>query len=144
MPDFAIYVTLFAAAFGAATVLPLQSEAMLVGLLQADYPPLLLVAVASTGNILGSIVNWIIGRQIDRFKHRRWFPATDAGLERARRWYRRYGRWTLLLSWVPVIGDPLTIVAGVMREPFSTVILFVTIAKTGRYLILMAVVLQAS
>lgn len=142
MQETALYLSLFAMAFGAATILPLQSEAMLVGLLLADYPPLPVVAVASAGNVLGSIVNWIIGRQIERFGGRRWFPVSRARLDRARGWYRRYGRWSLLLSWVPVIGDPLTVVAGVMKEPLPIFVLLVTIAKMGRYLALMVLVLQ--
>lgn len=104
-------------ALAAATVLPMQSEAVLAGLLIADYSPCLLIAVASIGNVLGSVVNWLLGRGIEGFRHRRWLPASNAGLERAQRWYHRYGKWTLLLSWVPIVGDPLT-VAGVMRELF--------------------------
>ena len=137
------YAALFAVAFGAATLLPLQSEALLTGLLLAGYDPALLIAVAGAGNVLGSTVNWAIGREVDRFKHRRWFPATDAQLERARRWYQRYGKWSLLLSWVPVLGDPLTVVAGVMREPLSTFLVLVTVAKVGRYVALAVVVLGA-
>lgn len=137
------YAALFAVAFGAATLLPLQSEALLTGLLLAGYDPALLIAVAGAGNVLGSSVNWAIGREVDRFKHRRWFPATDAQLERARRWYQRYGKWSLLLSWVPVLGDPLTVVAGVMREPLSTFLVLVTVAKVGRYVALAVVVLGA-
>lgn len=143
MLELATYATLFAVAFGAATLLPLQSEALLIGLLLAEYPPALLIAVAGAGNVLGSTVNWAIGRQVDRFKHRRWFPANEAQLDRARRWYQRYGKWSLLLSWVPVVGDPLTVVAGVMREPLPSFLVLVTIAKVGRYMALAAVVLGA-
>ncbi len=73
-----VYAGLFVVAFGAATLLPLQSEALLTGLLLADYDPALLIAIASTGNVLGSTVNWGIGRQVERFRNRRWFPATEA------------------------------------------------------------------
>lgn len=136
-----VYTGLFVVAFGAATLLPLQSEALLTGLLLADYDPALLIAIASTGNVLGSTVNWGIGRQVERFRNRRWFPANEAQLERARGWYQRYGKWSLLLSWVPVIGDPLTLVAGVMRERLSTFLVLVTIAKVGRYIAVAALVL---
>ncbi len=138
-----VYAGLFVVAFGAATLLPLQSEALLTGLLLADYDPALLIAIASTGNVLGSTVNWGIGRQVERFRNRRWFPANEAQLERARGWYQRYGKWSLLLSWVPVIGDPLTLVAGIMRERLSTFLVLVTIAKVGRYIAVGAVVLGA-
>lgn len=143
MSELGVYAALFLVAFGAATLLPLQSEALLTGLLMADYAPALLVAIASIGNVLGSTVNWTIGRQVERFRDRRWFPANAAQLDRARGWYQRYGKWSLLLSWVPVVGDPLTVVAGVMREPLSTFLVLVTIAKVGRYIAIAAVVLGA-
>jgi membrane protein YqaA with SNARE-associated domain len=57
---------------------------------------------------------------------------------RAEQWYRRYGKWSLLASWLPIIGDPLTVVAGALREPFTTFVLIVTVAKAGRYLVLIA------
>ena len=134
-----VYAGLFAAAFLAATVFPAQSEAVLAGLiLSGDYPVAALVAVASVGNVLGAVVNWAIGRGIERFKDRRWFPAGPETLARAQGWYRRYGRWSLLLSWAPFIGDPLTVAAGVMREPFPVFLALVTVAKVGRYLVLAA------
>ena len=144
MADLAAYFGLFASALVAATILPMQSEAVLVGLLIADAQPAWeLVAVASLGNVLGSVINWILGRQVERFRDRRWFPASGATLERAKAWYARYGRWSLLLSWAPVIGDPLTVVAGVLREPLWSFLLLVTLAKVGRYVALAAVTLAA-
>ena len=98
--------------------------------------------MASLGNVLGAVVNWLLGRWIERFRDRPWFPAKGAALERAQGWYRRYGRWSLLLSWAPIIGDPLTVVAGVMREPFAVFLLLVTLAKVGRYLVLTAIALN--
>ena len=133
------YLILFLAAFGAATLLPLQSEAVLVGLLAlGEHPAWVLVVVASAGNVLGSWVNWLLGRYIEHWRHKRWFPVSESQLERAQRAYHRYGRWTLLLSWTPIIGDPLTLVAGVMREPLWSFMLIVTIAKTASYLVLAA------
>ena len=135
MTDLAAYAGLFGAALAAATILPAQSEAVLVGLLLADaYSPALLLLVASVGNTGGSAVNWLLGRSVERFRDRRWFPLDAARLARAQGWYRRYGRWSLLLSWVPVVGDPLTVAAGVMRESFPVFLLLVALAKTGRYL----------
>lgn len=125
---------LFFAAFGAATLLPLQSEAVLVGLIVSDrYWLGALLAVATAGNVLGSVVNWWIGRGIQRFQDKRWFPVSPANLEKTRLHYQRFGHWSLLLSWVPVIGDPLTLVAGVMREPLWRFLLIVTFAKGARY-----------
>ncbi|MEO9335984.1 YqaA family protein [Mesorhizobium sp. SB112] len=136
------YAGLFTSALIAATLLPMQSEAVLVGLLIAEYSPALLLIVATAGNVLGSAINWLLGRQVERFQDRSWFPASPERLERASNWYRKYGRWSLLLSWAPVIGDPLTLVAGVLREPFWTFLLIVTIAKFGRYAVLTAVTLN--
>lgn len=144
MADLASYFGLFASALVAATILPMQSEAVLVGLLIADaQPEWALVTVASLGNVLGSVINWLLGRQVERFRDRRWFPASEATLERSKAWYARYGRWSLLLSWAPVIGDPLTVVAGVLREPLWSFLLLVTLAKVGRYVVLAAVTLAA-
>lgn len=140
---FSAYTSLFAIAFLAATLLPLQSEAVLVGLLlTGDYPPAALVTVAIAGNVLGSCLNWGLGRGLERYRERRWFPASAEQLARAQQWYQRYGCWTLLLSWVPVVGDPLTLIAGVLREPLWRFLLLVTVAKAGRYLVLAAVVLN--
>lgn len=128
---------LFTIAFMAATVLPAQSEAALVGLQLAGYPVVPLVVVASVGNTLGAVVNWGLGRGVERFRDR-WFPVSAASLDRASAWYGRWGRWSLLLSWVPLGGDALTVAAGVLREPFWSFLLLVAIAKTGRYVAIAA------
>jgi len=134
MTDIAAYAGLFIAALVAATILPMQSEAVLIGLLLAGYEPWLLVAVASIGNVLGSLINWFLGRGAGLFLA--WLPAKDLKLERAQLWYHRYGRWSLLLSWAPIIGDALTVVAGILREPLPTFLLLVTIAKVSRYVVI--------
>lgn len=139
MLELSAYLGLFIAAFAAATLLPLQSEAVLSALLLAGTQPAwALLLVATLGNVLGSLLNWLLGRYIERWRNARWFPASGEQLDRARRSYARWGRWSLLLSWVPVIGDPLTLVAGVMREPLWRFLLLVTLAKGGRYLVLAA------
>ena len=129
MVNLSIYLGLFLSAFAAASLLPLQSEAVLVGLLlNGSQPVAVLLAVASLGNVLGSVLNAALGRGLERFHGRRWFPVSERQLERAKSRYRRYGRWSLLLSWMPLIGDPLTLVAGVMREPWWSFLLLVTVA----------------
>lgn len=136
------YLGLFLAALAAATLLPMQSEAALVAMLVSEhYLPLALVMVATAGNVLGSVANWVLGRGVEHFKHKRWFPVRGAKLEKAQVLYQRYGYWSLLLSWVPIIGDPITLVAGVMREPLWRFLLLVTLAKGGRYLLLTLLVL---
>lgn len=134
MTQLAELAGLFAVAFLAATIFPAQSEILLAGMVIAErHPTWVLVAVASAGNIAGSIVNWVLGRFIARLEGRRWFPVNRAQVAKAERWYRRWGKWSLLLSWAPIIGDPLTVVAGVLREPLPIFIVLVTIAKVGRY-----------
>ena len=136
------YLSLFTSALIAATVLPMQSEAVLVGLLTAGTSSVtVLLIVATTGNVLGAVINWCLGRFILRWRERRWFPASDRQLARAEGWYRRYGRWSLLGSWLPVVGDPLTIVAGILREPLIPFLILVTLAKGARYLVLASVTL---
>jgi membrane protein YqaA with SNARE-associated domain len=129
---------LFGAAFLAATIVPAQSEAVLIAAaLGTTLSPWLLLAVASVGNVLGSVVNWALGRGIARFRDRPWFPVSAAALERAERWYQRFGVWSLLASFVPIIGDPLTVVAGVLRVRLIVFVTLVAIAKTTRYAVLL-------
>ena len=131
------YLVLFFAAFGAATLLPLQSEAVLVALLlQAQHASFLLILVASLGNILGSCVNWYLGLKIEQFKNKKWFPISEVKMLKAEKIYQKYGFWSLLLSWTPVIGDPITLIAGLMKEKFWRFLLMVSIAKTARYIFL--------
>jgi membrane protein YqaA with SNARE-associated domain len=138
----AAYAGLFLAALGAASILPMQSEPVLVALLLlAEQPAWALVLVASIGNTLGSCLNWLLGRWIEHYRDRRWFPVKPDQLAKAEAWYRRWGKWSLLLSWAPLIGDPLTVIAGVLRENFWIFLLLVAIAKTGRYVVLALVTL---
>jgi membrane protein YqaA with SNARE-associated domain len=130
---------LFAAAFLAATILPLQSEALLVALLAAGgHPAWALLAVASLGNTLGSVANWALGRFLIRFRDRRWFPVKEAAYERARRAFLRWGLWSLLFAWLPFVGDPLTVVAGALKVRLPVFVLLVGFGKTARYAALIA------
>lgn len=131
------YLGLFVAAFVAATLLPLQSEAVLVGLLATErYQTWALLLIATAGNVLGSVVSWWLGRSVERYRHKRWFPISPEKLEKAQRAYQRFGRASLLFSWVPIIGDPITVVAGILREPFWSFLVLVALAKAARYLVL--------
>lgn len=128
---------LFLAALVAATLLPAQSELVLAGLLlESKFNPILLIAVASVGNVLGSVINWTMGRFLMRFSEHRWFPFSERQINRARAGYQRYGWWSLFASWMPIIGDPLTFIAGAMKEPIWRFLLVVTLAKAVRYIVL--------
>lgn len=142
MIDFAAYFGLFWAALVAASILPGQSEVVVVAMLLADYPVLPVLLVATVGNVLGAATSWWLGTQVERFRDRAWFPADNRGFDRARAWYHRYGRWSLLLSWVPVAGGPLTLVAGVMKEPLWSFMLLVGVAKFVRYAAVAVVTLK--
>jgi membrane protein YqaA with SNARE-associated domain len=143
MTEAGVYAGLFALAFLAATIFPAQSELGLSALLATgDFPVWALLAAASLGNTLGAVVNWALGRGIERLHDRKWFPASERQLERATRWYSHWGRWSLLLSWMPFGGDALTVIAGVLREPLPSFLVLVAIAKTGRYIVVAAVVMN--
>ncbi|UES48967.1 YqaA family protein [Roseibium aggregatum] len=134
---------LFGVSFLAATLLPAQSELGLSGLIALGTEPVvLLVAAASLGNTLGSMVNWGLGRSATAWSTASWFPVKPDKLAKATGWYHRYGRWSLLLSWAPIIGDPLTLAAGVLKEPFWSFTLLVAIAKTARYVAVALITLQ--
>lgn len=126
---------LFALSFLAATILPAQSEMALAVLQNMNrHDPMLLVAVASAGNILGALVNWLLGAYAMTFRNRSWFPVSEKSIDRAGAMYRKWGIWTLLLSWVPVVGDPLTLVAGIFRTRLWIFIPLVSVGKIARYL----------
>lgn len=131
------YVSMFMVAFLAATILPAQSEVLLVALLlRGDHDPWLLTLVASIGNTGGSCVNWALGRWLRHFSDRRWFPVPERALLKAEAYFKRWGLPSLLLAWTPFLGDPLTVVAGSLRVPFWLFTLLVAISKTGRYIVL--------
>ena len=137
------YLGLFLASLIAATFLPLQSELVLVSLLLTnDFSVATLFIVATVGNVLGSLVNWLLGLYLLRWRDKRWFPVSEARLIQAQQAYGRYGFWSLLLSWVPIIGDPLTLAAGVMREPLWRFLLMVSLAKAGRYLVVITLTMN--
>ena len=128
---------LFLSAFAAATVLPLQSEAVLLALLaKGHHSAIALLFFASLGNILGACVNWYLGLKIEHYKDKKWFPLSAQQMTRAQLSYQKYGYLTLLLSWVPIIGDPITLIAGLLKENFARFLLLVSLAKVGRYLFL--------
>ena len=98
---------LFLTAFLAATLLPVSSEAMLAWLAASDgADAVALICVATSGNTLGALVNWALGRWCLHWRDHRFFPVKPASLQSATEWMERRGRWLLLLAWLPVVGDP--------------------------------------
>src|SRR5690606_32069685 len=144
MEAFLAYLTLFLTSFAAATLLPAYSEILLGTLVSQNYPLFVLTLRETMGNTLGSVVNGLIGRQVDRFKHKRWFPVSELQLHKARNRFNRYGQWSLLLGWLPIGGDALTLVGGIMRVPWLNFVVLVAIGKGLRYAFVIWVVLEAS
>jgi membrane protein YqaA with SNARE-associated domain len=139
LADLSIYSGLFLSALVASTLLPISSEAVLAGLLatrRGEMAPLLVVA--TLGNTLGSVINWLLGRAIEHFRERPWFPINAKRYAAAKRQFRRYGMWSLLFAWLPIVGDPLTLVAGALRVPFWPFLILVATGKAARYAALAA------
>lgn len=127
------YLSLFTSALIAATLFPLSSEALLAALLAQAYSPFYLWLAATAGNTLGSCLNWVLGRWCLHWQGKRWFPVSAAQLTKAQTRFQRYGRWSLLFAWLPVVGDPLTFIAGVLKVPFGQFLPLVLIGKATRY-----------
>ena len=131
-----IYLSLFAISFLAATILPFSSELTLAGLIAtSNYDSLLLLIAASIGNILGSVINWILGFYSRNLTTKKWFPFKDNQIENSSKWFRNFGKWSLLFAWVPIVGDPLTLVAGLLKVRFIEFIILVAIGKVSRYFV---------
>ncbi len=140
MSNLSDLVILFASTLLAATIFPAQSEMVLAGLhFAGDYPKWLLLIVATTGNVLGSVINWLLGRYLIHFQDKKWFPIKGRMMNKATAMYQKYGVWTLLLAWTPFIGDPLTLVAGIFRTNIWIFLILVTIGKAGRYALLLTI-----
>ncbi len=133
------YLGLFISAFLAATLVPAYSEILFASLIAGGYDPLALWLWASAGNTLGSAVNWALGRYLLHFRDRRWFPFKADGLGRAQDWFQKFGVWSLLLAWLPVGGDALTFIAGVMRVRFDVFLILTAIGKSARYAVLLGI-----
>ena len=132
------YFQLSLISFLAATILPFSSEVVLTTMyLSNSFEPYFLLIFASIGNIMGSITNWYLGKKITLFQSRKWFPVTPDQLERSRKYFQKYGLWSLLLAWVPIIGDPLTLLAGVLKVRFGIFFVLVSISKISRYVFIL-------
>ena len=129
------YLSLFTVSFLVATIIPFGSEMYFATLLAiGNYNSLLLLIAASIGNILGSVFNWICGYYAIYFIQKKWFPINQNQIDKATKFFSKYGKWSLLLAWVPFIGDPLTFVAGTLRYSIIPFVVLVSIGKVGRYI----------
>lgn len=134
MGEVAAHLSLLGVSFLAATVVPGSSEVMLVAMVfQHPDNVATLLLIATVGNTAGSAVNWVLGRWLQRFSGRRWFPATQSQLDTASRWFNKYGIWSLLLAWLPIVGDALTVIAGALRVNIYAFVALVAIGKAARY-----------
>ncbi len=129
-----VYLTLFTVAFISATLLPMGSEALLLYDVSQNYSLVILWSVATVGNSLGSMVNYWLGLKGETYLEEKGHLSAKK-MEKARGFFDTYGGWTLLLSWAPVIGDPLTFIAGVLRYKFKRFAMIVAVAKGTRYAI---------
>jgi membrane protein YqaA with SNARE-associated domain len=131
----AAYGGLFVAAFLAATLIPASSEAVLVGLLLAGTgSPWWLTLAATLGNTLGGLFNWGCGRFLAHYRDAKWFPVPERKIARASRWFERFGLPSLLFAWVPVVGDALTVIAGLLGVRVVPFLALVGTGKGLRYL----------
>ena len=129
-----VYFFLFLTSFLAATIFPLSSELTLISLLKSgSYSSFLLISTSSLGNILGSIFNWFLGFYLSEHIHKKWFPFKQNQINFASKRFNKFGIWSLLFSWLPVIGYPLTLIAGILRVNFLLFLILVTIRKTSRF-----------
>lgn len=126
------YFSLFLTSFASATLLPGGSEALFVYLLSEHLSPILLLGVATLGNTLGAFANYILGKYATDFALRKNYMK-EKHLQKASSLFEKYGAWSLLFSWLPIIGDPLTFVAGIVRYAWWKFIIIVGFAKLARY-----------
>jgi|TARA_B110000114_G_C15084421_1_gene395495 membrane protein YqaA with SNARE-associated domain len=131
------YINLTLVSFLAATILPFSSEIFLsVMILSKEYQSVLLLLFAGIGNISGSVVNWYIGKKILIFKNKKWFPVSSNQLNKSQEIFNKFGSWSILIAWVPIIGDPITVLAGVLKVKFLKFFILVTLSKLSRYIFL--------
>ncbi len=143
MSSIEVYIILFTSSFASSTILPGHSEITLIALItQKKYEVFYLVVFASLGNILGSVLNWYLGIHFLKFKNKKWFPFKENQINKVSKSFLKYGKWSLLLSWVPFIGDVLTLVAGMFRVPFNQFVIIVSVAKVSRYIFISLIALN--
>ncbi len=135
------YLSLFIISFLAATLFPLSSEITLASLLSvSEHNPYTLIGTASLGNILGSVFNWLLGFYLFKYIKKKWFPFKENQINDAAERLNKFGVWSLLFAWVPIIGDPLTFIAGILKINFLLFLVLVSFGKISRYLFVYALI----
>ena len=128
------YLSLALISFLAATIIPLSSELALASLLSTnEHNSFILIGTASLGNILGSIFNWLLGFYLFEYINKKWFPFKENQINVASKRFSKFGVWSLLFTWVPIIGDPLTFIAGILKVNFLLFLFLVAVGKISRY-----------
>jgi len=128
--------TLFFSALISSTLFPGGSEALLLYRLNEGGDVVTLVLIATVGNVLGSLITYAMGRFGNEAVHRKWLKISEQQARRAECWFARYGKPALLLAWLPVVGDPLCLVAGLLRNSLLSFLALVSIGKLLRYAVL--------
>jgi membrane protein YqaA with SNARE-associated domain len=136
------HIGLFIAAFLAATVLPLSSEIVLSALLLSGLSPITLIIIATTGNVLGSLTNYALGYWVSVLLIKKWLRMSEDDFVRAEQRFAKYGMLSLCFAWVPIIGDPLTVMAGILRIRLQWFLVLVTAGKLFRYIVVSYLVLE--
>ena len=135
------YFFLFLVSFLASTIFPFSSELTLLSLLNTkNYSSFVLIGVASGGNILGSVFNWVLGFYLFKYINNKWFPFKENQINEASKRFQKLGVCSLLFAWVPIIGDPLTFIAGILKINFLLFLVLVAIGKISRYLFVYALI----
>ena len=132
------YLFIFLVSFLSATILPLGSEGLLLYYANdATLSVFYLWIWASLGNTLGGLTNWFLGLYLIRFEHKKWFPMKASTRQKAELFFNKYGIWSLLFTWLPVVGDGIALVSGMLRTPIWYFLPLVLIGKAARYALIL-------
>ena len=135
------YVSLFLLSFLASTIIPIGSEWLLITMVIKGMNPILSVASATTGNTLGACTTYAIGIYGSEWVSRKLLRFDELSRKRAEMFYAKFGVWSLLFSWLPIVGDPLCLAGGLLRINFGVFLLLVFVGKLLRYGLLAVLVM---
>jgi len=138
-----VYLLIFSISFLAATILPLGSESTVVYYILMDYNVYVIVLVASVGNYLGALTNYYVGYLGEKTILSKYIKPEKKKMIEAKRYFDKYGVPILFFSWVPIVGDALTVFAGVVRSDIKKFTFFVFAGKFARYAVLAILIKSA-